>query len=215
MNVLYWDIDTLHDFMRPDGKLYVPGAEKIEPQLALVRRYADLFDSRIVSMNDWHDADAEEFKQYPPHCIAMTPGAHQVPATLLQNAYTINHRWKTFDQEQARDSRLIRLYKDSTDSFSRKGAPHTDNVLRIIKPDVNVVSGVVTEICVDQAVTGLLDRGQNVYVVTDAIKELPGTDVEAVYRSWRERGAHTVTTAELEPLIMQWSWDERVKRGTI
>ena len=32
--VIFWDVDTQHDFMDPDGKLYVKGAELIMPKLA-------------------------------------------------------------------------------------------------------------------------------------------------------------------------------------
>ena len=31
--VIFWDVDTQHDFMDPDGKLYVQGAELIKPKL--------------------------------------------------------------------------------------------------------------------------------------------------------------------------------------
>jgi nicotinamidase-related amidase len=27
--VIFWDVDTQYDFMHPDGKLYVPEAERI------------------------------------------------------------------------------------------------------------------------------------------------------------------------------------------
>ncbi len=29
--LIFWDVDTLYDFMRADGKLYVPGSEEIIP----------------------------------------------------------------------------------------------------------------------------------------------------------------------------------------
>jgi nicotinamidase-related amidase len=31
--VIFWDVDTQYDFMRADGKLYVPDAEHIIPNL--------------------------------------------------------------------------------------------------------------------------------------------------------------------------------------
>jgi len=31
--VIFWDVDTQVDFMEPEGKLYVPGAETIIPNL--------------------------------------------------------------------------------------------------------------------------------------------------------------------------------------
>jgi nicotinamidase-related amidase len=29
MTRVLWDVDTQHDFMLPEGKLYVPGAEEV------------------------------------------------------------------------------------------------------------------------------------------------------------------------------------------
>ena len=35
--VIFWDVDTQYDFMKADGKLYVPDAEHIIPNLERVR----------------------------------------------------------------------------------------------------------------------------------------------------------------------------------
>ena len=31
--IVFWEVDTQQDFMLPGGKLYVPGAEKIIPNI--------------------------------------------------------------------------------------------------------------------------------------------------------------------------------------
>jgi nicotinamidase/pyrazinamidase len=33
-STIFWDVDTQADFMRPGGKLYVPGAEKLIPNMS-------------------------------------------------------------------------------------------------------------------------------------------------------------------------------------
>ena len=37
-NVIFWEVDTQKDFMMPGGKLYVPGAERLLPN---IRRLTD------------------------------------------------------------------------------------------------------------------------------------------------------------------------------
>ena len=39
-DTIFWDVDTQYDFMQPEGKLYVPGAETIIPKVSEVRRFA-------------------------------------------------------------------------------------------------------------------------------------------------------------------------------
>jgi len=46
-------------------------------------------------------------------------------------------------------------------------------------------------------VLGLRQRGYRVTVVSDAIKELPGTDPEPILKKWREIGIGLITTDEL------------------
>jgi len=38
--VLFWDVDTQVDFMRADGKLYVPEAESLVPNLKRLTDHA-------------------------------------------------------------------------------------------------------------------------------------------------------------------------------
>jgi nicotinamidase/pyrazinamidase len=39
-HLIFWDVDTQADFMLPQGKLYVPGAETIIPTLARLTNWA-------------------------------------------------------------------------------------------------------------------------------------------------------------------------------
>lgn len=57
--------------------------------------------------------------------------------------------------------------------------------------------GVATNVCVDFAVKGLLQRGLQVYVPTDAIKELPGLPLEKVLESWKNEGVQLIRTDEV------------------
>ena len=38
--IIFWDVDTQYDFMKADGKLYVPDAEHIIPNLKRLTDYA-------------------------------------------------------------------------------------------------------------------------------------------------------------------------------
>ncbi|MBM4026390.1 MAG: hypothetical protein FJ280_13455 [Planctomycetes bacterium] len=82
---IFWDVDTQFDFMKPEGALYVPGAEEIIDKVSEVRRFALENSYSILSDVDWHRWENPEIAEqpdmettFPPHCMAGTPGAERI-----------------------------------------------------------------------------------------------------------------------------------------
>ncbi|MBI2045065.1 cysteine hydrolase [Candidatus Pacearchaeota archaeon] len=206
MKTIFWNVDTQYDFMRAYGKLYVQGAESIEGNLEILTKLAEKENIQVVNTADWHTEKTEEIsnnpdfiKTFPRHCMNGTPGAEYVPVTIPQKPYKIRWWQKSFDEKEVANSRNIILYKDKFDVFT--GTPHADSVLRIIKPERAIVYGVATNVCVDCAVTGLLERKVEVYVPLDAIKELPNLPLHEVLDRWKGMGAKLIKTSEVEKYI--------------
>src|SRR5207247_10815566 len=61
--------------MLPGGKLYVPGAEKIIPNLRRLVEAARQGRVFLVSSADAPNPDDAELREWPPHCLQGTPGA--------------------------------------------------------------------------------------------------------------------------------------------
>lgn len=194
MRTIFWNVDTQYDFMRNDesfkGALHVPGAREIESNLEKITRYAEKNNIIVVNTADWHNENSAEFSSnpdykttFPPHCIEHTKGAGYIPATDPNNSYIIDWKLPDIIPEKVLGHRNITLYKDAFDIF--KGSPHTEKILEILKPGKVIVYGVATNACVDQAVRGLLKKNYEVYVVLDAIKELPGVNLEVLFNSWK------------------------------
>jgi len=211
-DVIFWNVDTQYDFMRSDesfqGTLPVAGARNIESNLEKLTRFAEKENIRVINTADWHTIDDDEIssrpdfkKTYPPHCMQGTKGASYIPATAPDNAYLVDWQDKVVDQTSILSSRNIILYKNDFDIF--RGNKHADKVLDVVtkKNDMIFVYGVATNVCVDYAVNGLLNRGRDVYVVTDAIKELPdaiaAVPTRQVLESWKDKGAKFVTVSDI------------------
>jgi nicotinamidase/pyrazinamidase len=205
-NTFFMNVDTQKDFMNEDGSLYVQGAEVIKPTLAKLTQYAKENNIKVVNTADWHYDDSEELSDepdfintFPPHCMANTDGVWYVEETTPVDDINITFRWDAKDYSEKfingimeSKVREIIITKDKFDVFS--GNPYTDRITNALKEtgytDV-IVYGVATNVCVNCAVLGLLERGFNVTVVEDAIKELP--DIPSPIESWIEKGA-TLTT---------------------
>src|SRR4030081_2051715 len=81
-NLVFWEVDTQADFMLPGGHLYVPGAEKLLPN---IRRLTDAARQNrvfLVSHGCFHTPNDPEFKIFAPHCVKGTPGSELVPEAL-------------------------------------------------------------------------------------------------------------------------------------
>ena len=201
---IFWNVDTQYDFMKPDGKLSVPGATAIEGNLEYLTKIAAARGITVVNTADYHIPKSKELSDnpdfkitFPPHCMAGTEGAEFIEATKPAKPYVIDWRDTSFDPAQVQWHLNIVLYKDNFDVFNAIGAPHTEKVLNVLNPRKAIVYGVATNVCVDFAVKGLLQRGLQVYVPTDAIKELPGLPLEKVLESWKNGGAQLIRTAEV------------------
>ena len=82
---VFWDVDTQYDFMRPEGRLYVAGAEGIIDNVSEARRFALENGYSIIASTDWHREGNKEisnkpdFKHtFPAHCMAGKPGSERV-----------------------------------------------------------------------------------------------------------------------------------------
>lgn len=198
-NVVFWNVDTQYDFIRANGKLPVPDAESIESNLERLTKLAKLTGLRVVNTADWHTEDSEEISSepdfqitFPEHCVMGTQGAVFVPATEPENPYIIDWRRNSIDEEKIAAARNLVLYKDKFDIF--EGNPHAERVLELIEPTRAIVYGVATNVCVDYAVMGLLVRGIDVQVVTDAIQGLEGLPDPT--EKWKEAGVTFTTTVQ-------------------
>lgn len=173
MTTAFFDIDTQNDFMLPAGALYVPGAEKILPQIARLNQWAKQRGIPLISTADAHREDDPEFARWPPHCVAGTFGQRKPDCTQVGQ---------------------IVLNKQSVDCFT---IPELAGLLAQLRVERAVVYGVVTEICVRHAVRGLLERGIRVTLVEDAVRSLDETGAAAMLRDLEARGGALARAAEI------------------
>jgi nicotinamidase/pyrazinamidase len=186
---ILWDVDTQVDFMLPEGRLYVPGAEATAPTMARLVEAARASGIPHVASADDHEltdpeiSDSPDFETtYPPHCLRGTRGARKVPETEQQDPVPIGleplpERWL--------EGREFLLLKKHFDVFTN---PNTERLLERLDPDEVIVFGVATDVCDDAAILGLLERGRRVRFVEDAARGLDEDRVAACTAAWRGRG---------------------------
>jgi len=196
----FWDVDTQVDFMLPGGKLYVPGAENLIPNLRRLMQAARQQRLLVVSSADCHDRDDEEFRQYPPHCLAGTPGQEKLLETLLEYRFTIPKQPVSLPARLT-DYQQIIVEKEQFDVFTN---PNIEVLLQQLGSAREfVVFGVVTEICVAYAVHGLLARGYTVQLIRDASESLAKAKAQALFEEIQRRGGKLVTTEEVLRLVRE------------
>ena len=196
--ILFWNVDTQIDFIDPTGKLYVKGAEKLKPILKKITDFATTNHIRVINTCDFHLINSNELSPYPDyvhsfpeHCMAGTKGAEFIEETRPNLPAIVD--WMTqlailpqlADRNQYRN---IVIRKDDFDVF--RGNPYTTQILNLINPEKVFVYGVTTNVCVDKAVCGLIEFGYKVFVLEDAIKELPGIGLP--YKRWKELGVKMI-----------------------
>jgi nicotinamidase/pyrazinamidase len=202
-DVVFWDVDTQVGFMLPGGKLYVPGAEKLIPNMKKLVDAAR--DGRVFLAGDAdsHSLQDEEFKTWPPHCLQGTPGAEYIPETLTDKVLIIPNVPNFPLPKDFHGFKQLILEKNTLDVFAN---PNTEAVLeRLGKHADYVIFGVVAEYCVRLAARGLIERGHRVSLVKDAIETLNDADGKKTHDELKGIGARLITTEQALALVTKRS----------
>jgi nicotinamidase/pyrazinamidase len=193
MNTVFVDIDTQFDFMDPHGNLYVPGAENIIDNIKALFDYAKEHKIKILSSIDAHTVDDPEFNLFPAHCVKGTPGNQKIAASMCNDNITIENREQEII-ESIMDHEQIIVESQTFDIFE---SINTDKIIKQLDAQSFVVFGVATDYCVRAAVLGLLKRGYNVSLVTDATKSITKEGNEKSLNQMKDAGAVFTTTEDI------------------
>jgi nicotinamidase/pyrazinamidase len=208
--VIFWDVDTQFDFMKPEGKLYVPGADKIIPAINKIRKFALDNGFSIIASSDWHSPSDKEISQtpdfketFPQHCLASEPGSERIgflgklPIEYVEpEPMDTASLKKLVDKEQFH----IVLRKSQLDVFSN---PNTTPLLELIRPEIMVVFGVALDICVLQTVSYLLSWGKSdIIVLADGVKGLGKRPDEQILKEFEQKRVRIKRLGDLRKGIL-------------
>lgn len=204
--LIFWDVDTQHDFMRSNGLLYVPGSEKIATTLGALTAHAHAHGIRIVASADDHVpahrelSDTPDFlTTFPLHCMRGTPGQLKIPETALRDPLVIQPEPEDsadLSRRLAAHRGDVLLLKHWFDVFTNG---NVETVLAAFDPEVVVLYGVALDVCDRYAVEGLLARrpGTRILLVTDAVRPIHAETGARLLAEWRARGVELVTSADI------------------
>jgi len=114
-DTIFWEVDAQADFMLPGGKLYVPGAEKLLPNIRKLTDAARRGEVFLVSHGDFHPANDPEFRQFPPHCLK----ARRERSLFRKRSRRISFAWKTIAKRRCRT-----IYANISKLFWKTNAGH-------------------------------------------------------------------------------------------
>src|SRR6202162_4924642 len=125
--IVFWEVDAQRDFMLPGGKLYVPGAEKLLPNLRRLTDAARQGKVFLVSHGCFHTPNDPEFRIFPPHCVKGTAGAELVPEALTEKVVRVPNDAESKLPEDFSQYRQILLEKQTLNIFESR---HADALVR-------------------------------------------------------------------------------------
>ena len=204
--LIFWDVDTQHDLLRTDGRLYLPGGEEIVPALQALTEFAHEHRIPIVASATEHEPGDPELSEtpdwrttYPPHCLRGTPGQRKIGETALRDPLVIE---PDLQDPGALAHRVlghrgdILLHKRQADVFTNANVPA---LLRALEPEAVVLYGAATDLGGRPAVEGLLRElsRTELYVVTDATRAMAAREGARMLDDWERRGVRLVNSAQI------------------
>jgi nicotinamidase/pyrazinamidase len=205
-DIVFWDVDTQFDFMRPEGALYVPGAEEIIDRIGEIRKFALDSGFSILGDMDWHSQDDAEISEtpdmkatFPPHCTAGQPGAERVgylgelPIDYVEiDKVDVDVLRVLAEKEQAH----VIIRKKTLNVFDN---PNTDTLVDLVRPRHAAVFGVALDFCVRYVLKGLSKhKAVKLSLLADATRSLQTRPDEEIYAELRSWGVETTSFADFK-----------------
>lgn len=206
---IFYSVETQVDFMDPGKSMYAPGVEIIKPNLRQLRDYALAKKIPHAGGRDIHFGTAEyaarevELKAnrgpFPMHCEFGTDGARNIPETDIPgivHPHYLDERVDRVMLAKGLAQGVLWFEKQQYDIFTN---PAIDVFMTEYGVTEAVVSGVLTDWCVKDAVLGMQKRGVQTYVVEDAIYALNATPDagKLAIEEMKAAGAKFVTTRQV------------------
>ena len=200
---IFYDINTQRDFILPDGKFHIEGAEKMVPVWKAITDLARDQKARIVCSVDCHVPGDPQLKSwggpYPDHCMAGTPGQEKIAETAPLNPLTLENK------EYAPDEIKKILDHQGEIVFRRQqfeklaGNAHLSAILRLVlRPYQDIVMyGVYTESCVDREISALVGLGPKLHLVRNAVA-IVGEESPTFNEKLQQEGVELVSFDELK-----------------
>ena len=177
-------VDMQNDFVLPDGKLYVPGAESlIKPANEFVNTVH--FDKTIATFDTHYRKTykkTEESKMFPPHCLFGTKG------------------WELAIQMDKYDmvTKILKQQFDVWENIYIQGIDFVMSYSKITPRNTQVyVMGVASDFCVKYAIKGYLDRGYHVSVLQDLCRGI-NKQIDEVVKEFDTKKLNLITSKQMQ-----------------
>jgi nicotinamidase/pyrazinamidase len=172
---IFYDVDTQRDFVLPDGKFHIAGADKLVPVWKAITDLARDQSVRIVCSIDCHVPGDPMLKSwggpYPDHCMAGTPGQKKIDETAPLNPLTLESREYTPNEikEILEHQGEIVFRRQQFEALADNTQLRA--ILRLIlRPFEDIVIyGVYTELCAEREIAALIGLGPKLHVIADAV----------------------------------------------
>lgn len=204
---IFYDINTQRDFIPPDGKFPIEGANKIVPTWKAITDLAREEKIRIVCCVDCHLPGDPQLKSwggpYPDHCINGTPGQQKIAETAPLNPMMLEHKKYTPEEIQKILDHPGETVFKRQEFEHLAGNPHVSAILRLVlRPYTDIVFyGVYTEACVDREISTLVGIGPKLHIVTDAVA-LVGEESPTFHEKLRQEGVDLLSFQDLKVQIL-------------
>jgi len=166
-------VDMINDFVK--GILTVGRAKDLIPRISHLLTYARAHNIPIIYVNDSHLPNDREFKIWGGHAIAGTAGSQVVE-----------------DLKPLPNDIVLQKMR-----YSAFFGTSLDNILRELKATSLVITGIVTNICIQHTVAGAFFRGYEVTIPQDCVEAFTEAEQkEGLEYIKRMYGSNIVTLEE-------------------